>query len=47
MRGHVLDALAIDPDFARIADAFQELLAGEGPRRSALTSRLGCLAFHP
>jgi hypothetical protein len=39
MRGHVLDALAIDPDLARIADAFEELLAGERPRGSALTSR--------
>ncbi len=47
MRGHVLDALAVNPDLARIADALQELLAGERPLGSAFTSRLGCLAFHP
>jgi hypothetical protein len=39
MSGDVLDALAIDPDFAPIPQTFQILLAGEGQCRFALLFR--------
>src|SRR5262245_63559125 len=45
MRRDVLDALAVDPDLAAVAQALEELLAGVGPRdRAAHTASYAATA---